>query len=62
MATIAAFKTLTEILGMTESVKGCQMPAPRSKQVSTRERSAGRRLISLEGGNRGMRPHGQGRQ
>ena len=38
----------------SESVKGCKMPAPSRRPVSSREHSTGRRLTSLEGGNRGV--------
>jgi hypothetical protein len=38
---------------MAASVKGCKTPARRSKHDGLREPLVGRRLISLEGGNRG---------
>ena len=40
--------------GRSGSVKGCKMPAPNRKHVRIRKDSTGRRLTSLEGGNRGM--------
>ena len=45
----------------TTNVKGCKMPAPSRRRVSVRKPLAGRRLTGLEGGNRGRKPHGQGR-
>ena len=47
---------------MTCIVKGCKMPAPNRKPVRVRKDSTGRRLTSLEGGNRGMLPRSHGRQ
>jgi len=46
----------------TEYVKGCKMPAPSRRPVSLHKHSTGRRLTSLEGGNRGTKRCGHGRQ
>ena len=43
---------------MSAPVKGYQMSAHDSKHHSVRERLVGRRLISLRGGNRGVRQRG----
>ena len=43
-------------------VKGCKMPAPSHRPVSLHKNSTGRRLTSLEGGNRRTMPRGHGRQ
>jgi len=43
------------------NVKGCKMPAPSRRPVSLHKHSTGRRLTSLEGGNRGTMPHSHGR-
>ena len=42
-------------------VKGCKMSAPSRRPVSLHENSTGGRLTSLKGGNRGTKPHGQGK-
>ena len=47
---------------MTAFVKGCKMPASSRRPVSLHTYSTGRRLTSLEGGNRGMLARGHGRQ
>ena len=46
----------------TGTVKGCKMPAPSRRPDSLHENSTGRRLTSLEGGNRGTMPRSHGRQ
>ena len=51
------FKT-TNIVRMARAV-GCKMPALSRRPVSLHEYSTGRRLTSLEGGNRGMLQCGQ---
>ena len=50
---------LPGIVRMSCFVKGCQMPAHNSQHQATGKRLTGRRLISPEGGNRGMRQGGQ---
>ena len=47
---------------MSGNVKGCKTPAPNRRPVSARKYSTGRRLTSLDGGNRGTTPRGHGRQ
>ena len=46
---------------MSDCIKGCRMPALNRWPISVREDSTGRRLTSLEGGNRGRMPRGLGR-
>ena len=53
MTGYAATETFAGTLGMSEGVKGCKMPAPSRRPVRYHANSMGRRLTSLEGGNRG---------
>jgi hypothetical protein len=57
-----AAKATISATGVSDAVKGCKMPALDRRPVSARKYSTGRRLTSLEGGNRGTKPRGHSRQ